>query len=85
MMPALGRGVGFLWFVLQMPFYGLMFPGYITQALIITMVLLGAWKFDKLRHPATYLALGVNLFVLLTEPIGRSAAVAAFLDTAVKN
>lgn len=85
MMPALGRGIGFLWFVLQMPNLGLMFPGYITQALIITMIILGAWKFGTLKHPATYLALGVNLFVLLLEPIGRSATVAAFLKAMIKN
>jgi hypothetical protein len=90
MMPALARGLGFVWFAINsqhMPNVGLtfMFPLYVTQALIIGMILVGAWKFGTLRHPATYLSLGVNLFVLFLEPIGRSTTVEAFLKAVIKN
>jgi hypothetical protein len=48
------------------------------------MLLLGAWKFGTLRHPATYLAMGINLFVLLLEPLGRSETVQTILKAAIK-
>jgi hypothetical protein len=85
MNPALGRGIGFLWFTFQMQDVGLLFPIYIAQVIIIGMLLIGAWKFGTLRHRGTYLALGVNLFIFLLEPIGRSTAVAAFLQAVIKN
>ena len=55
-----------------------------SQAIIISMVLLGAWKYQKLKHPATWVAVGINLFILLTEPLGRSAAVQEFLTKMIK-
>jgi hypothetical protein len=61
-----------------------MVPLYYTQILIIGMLLLGAFKFGKLKHPATYLALGVNLFILLLEPIGRSENMQMFLKALIK-
>jgi hypothetical protein len=48
------------------------------------MLLFGAWKYGKLRHPATYLAVAVNLFILFLEPIGRSVLVQQFLKAVVK-
>lgn len=87
MMPALARGLQFVWFGINaadMPNVNIMTPVYITQSLIIGMVGLAAWKFGTLRHPATYLAVGVNLFVLLLEPLGRSATVEAFLKAVIK-
>ncbi len=87
MMPALGRGLGNLWVLINlrdMPNVDIMFPLYITQVIIIGMLLLGAWKFETLRHPATYLALAVNLFIFLLEPIGRSETVQMMLKTVVK-
>lgn len=83
MMPALGRGLQFALMSIN-PTTGIMPPLYLTQLLIIAMLLLGAWKYKKLTHPATYLALGINLFILLLEPIGRSESVQAFLKTMVK-
>jgi hypothetical protein len=83
MMPALGRGIQFALMSIN-PTTGIMPPLYLTQLLIIAMLLLGAWKYKKLTHPATYLALGINLFILLLEPIGRSESVQAFLKTMVK-
>ena len=87
MMPALGRGLGFVWFVAQshrMPNVDLMPPLYVSEVIIIGMLLLGAWKFETLRHPATYLALGVNLFNCLLEPIGRSETVQIALRALIK-
>jgi hypothetical protein len=61
-----------------------MVPLYYTQFLIMGMLLVSAWKYGKLKHPATYLALAINLFIFLLEPIGRSAEVQLFLKTLIK-
>ena len=87
MMPALGRGIQIVWVVANigdMPNVDIMPPLYLTQLLIIGLLALGAWKFGTLRHPATYLALGVNLFVFLLEPIGRNETIQAFLRAMIK-
>jgi len=47
--------------------------------------LIWAWKFGKLKHPATWLAMGVNIFILLLEPIGRTEEVQQFLKMIVKD
>ncbi|MBC7947542.1 MAG: hypothetical protein H7Y42_06660 [Chitinophagaceae bacterium] len=82
MMPALGRGIQNVYVGINnkdWPNIDIMFPIYLTQVLIICMILLGAWKYRKLKHPATYLAIGVNLFIFLLEPLGRSEQVQRFL------
>lgn len=87
MMPALGRGIQNVWVMThlqQMPNVDIMFPLYITQAIILGLIAFSAWKFGTLRHPATYLAVAVNLFIFLLEPLGRSAAVQSFLRTMLK-
>jgi hypothetical protein len=87
MMPALGRGIQNVYVgmnIKQWPHIDIMAPLYLTQAIIIGMLLIAAWKYDKLKHWATYLALGVNLFIFLLEPIGRSEAVQTFLKTMIK-
>lgn len=87
MMPALGRGIQNVWVMLnleKMPNVDIMFPLYITQTIILGLILAGAWKFGTLRHPATYLALAVNVFVLFLEPIGRSETVQEVLRAVVK-
>lgn len=87
MMPALGRGIQIAWVVMnsdKMPNVDIMLPLYVTQAIIIGMLALGAWKFGKLRHPATYLAMFVNLFVLLLEPLGRSETVQMIMKAVIK-
>ena len=68
----------------EFPNINIILPIYYTQFLIIGMLLFGAWKYQKLKHPATYLALGVNLFILLLEPIGKSESIQLFLKTIVK-
>jgi hypothetical protein len=87
MMPALGRGVQNVYIALNFkdwPNIDIMFPLFLTQGIILTMLLVGAWKYKKLRHPATYLAVAVNIFILLLEPLGRSAAVQRFMTAVVK-
>ncbi|EMR01346.1 hypothetical protein [Cesiribacter andamanensis] len=87
MMPALGRGIQVLWVVVHIrdfPHIDIMAPLYLTQVLIIGMVLAGAWKYRKLQHPATYLAIGINLFVLLLEPLGRSESAQHLLKLLIK-
>ena len=87
MMPALGRGIQNLYVDMHSkdwPNINIIIPLYYTQVLIIGMLLFGAWKYSKLKHPATYLAVGVNLFILFLEPIGKSDAVQLFLKAFVK-
>ena len=87
MMPALGRGVQNVYIGINIkhwPNIDIMAPIYIAQGLIIGMLLIAAWKYDKLKHGATYLALGVNLFIFLLEPSGKSDAVQTFLKTMIK-
>ena len=88
MMPALGRGLGNIYNDLHaadMPKVNIMVPAYFTQAFILTILLAFAWKYGKLKHPATFLAVSVNLFILLLEPIGRSENVQALLKAMVKS
>jgi hypothetical protein len=87
MMPALGRGIQNLYIALNFkdwPNVDIMFPLYLTQFIILALLLLGAWKYKKLSHPATYLAVAVNIFILLIEPLGRSTSVQAFLNAVFK-
>ena len=87
MMPALARGISNVYnaiYIKDWPNINIMIATYYSQGMIITMLLLGAWKYGKLKHPATYLALAVNLFILLLEPIGKSEIVQQFLKAVIK-
>lgn len=87
MMPALGRGVQNIYVGMhrkEFPDIDIMAPIYLSLLMIISMILLAAWKYGKFRHSATYLALGVNLFNFLLEPLGRSEAVQLFLKAMIK-
>lgn len=87
MMPALGRGIQNVYVgmhIKEMPNVNIMAPLYLTQVIIIAMLLAGAWKYKKLRHPATFVALGINLFIFLLEPLGRSESVQHFLKSLIK-
>ena len=84
MMPALGRGAQNLYVAINFkdwPNVDIMFPLYITQAVILGLLFFWARKYGRLNHPATYLAAAVNVFILLLEPLGRSAYVQRFLTT----
>lgn len=87
MMPALARGIQNVyvkWHISEMPNVDIMAPVYFCQMLIILMILLAAWKYQKLKHFATWLAVGVNLFNMLLEPLGRSEVVQDILRSVVK-
>ena len=88
LMPALGRGIQGLWIarygvtpettIVVMP------PLYMTQLLIIGLILTFAWRLRALTHPATLLALGANGCAFLLEPMGRSVTLQTLLSTLVK-
>jgi hypothetical protein len=87
MMPALGRGMQFFFKetgIQEGPGMDIMLPLYVSEAIILGVLLLGAWKYGKLKHPATWLAVAVNVFNFLLEPIGRSVAVQDFLKSIIK-
>lgn len=87
MMPALGRGLLVVNIGInadQWPDIDLMPPMIVTEALIITLLMLTAWKYGKLKHQATWLAVAVNVFNLFYEPIGKSEAVQLFLKALIK-
>ena len=87
MMPALGRGVQFVYIGMNSqhwPNVDIMSPLYIAEGMILAMLLFGTWKYDKLKHPATWLAVAVNVFNLFLEPIGRSESVQLFLKALIK-
>ena len=87
MMPALGRGVQFVYIGMNSqhwPNVDIMSPLYIAEGMILAMLLFGAWKYDKLKHPATWLAVAVNVFNLFLEPIGKSESVQLFLKALIR-
>ena len=87
MMPALARGMQFLYIGLNFaswPNIDMMLPAYACQIIILAMIVFAAWKFGTLRHPATYLAMAVNIFVFFLEPIGRSETVQAVIRSLIK-
>ncbi|MEM9302357.1 MAG: hypothetical protein AAGE01_09625 [Pseudomonadota bacterium] len=82
LMPALGRGIQNAWLGVNAddwPDVTIMPPIYVAQAVIIGLTLLVARRFGALRHPATWVAVGANLFIVFMEPIGRSPSVQEFL------
>lgn len=87
MFPAVGRGVQNMYIGLhasEWPNIDIIFPTYIGVGLIILLLFLAAWKYKKLKHPATYLAAGANIYVCFMEPLGKSETVQAFLETFIK-
>jgi hypothetical protein len=85
MMPALGRGIQNVWImVAASPDVNIMSPIYLTQFIIISLTLWSAKYYGQIKHPATYLAIGINLFNCLLEPIGKSTMVQEFLEMIIK-
>ena len=66
------------------PNINIMIPIYLTQVLIIGMLLLGAWKYKKFKHPATYLASASIFLYSYLEPLGKSENVQLFLKSIIK-
>lgn len=87
MMPALARGMQNVYIKQQMdnwPNVDIMLTNYYCQLIIIMLLLLGAWKYKKLKHPATLLGVGVNIFVMFLEPLGKSPWLQGIIDTFIK-
>lgn len=87
MMPALGRGIVSVFILAQLdkwPEIDIIFPNYVTQAIIFALILITAKIYKKLNHPATYLAMLINVYCLFLEPIGKSEAVQRFFDAMIK-
>lgn len=86
MWPALGRGLQAVYisaFGFDNPVI-LMQPLHIAFGIIIAMTLGAAWRLGKLRHPATFLAVGANAWGFLMEPVGRSEIFQAALSAIIK-
>jgi hypothetical protein len=73
MMPSLGRGLQVFWAIIfgQDDPGQIAYPLYITTAIILALLFWAARRYGRFNHPATWLALGANLFNLLFEPLGR--------------
>ena len=87
MMPALGRGIQGIAILAHLddwPNIEIMGSVYFTQGLIIAMIVLAALKFDKIRHPATWLAIAINVYACFIAPLGKSEAVETFLRTFIQ-
>lgn len=87
MMPALGRGIQGVYIAINRsdwPNIDILSPIYLCQLLIILMILLSAWKYKKLKHPATFLAIAINIVSCLIWPLGNSQMIQTLLNTVVK-
>ncbi len=82
LMPALGRGIQNVWIMTYGFSADVRFvqthPLLVTQGLIIAFTLLFAWRFGKLKHPATWLAIIANALYFILEPLARSPEVQEF-------
>ncbi len=87
MMPALSRGVQNIYIMIHTddwPNVDIMAPIYFSQFLIILLAVLASIKYKQLKHPATFLMVGINLYNCLLEPLGRSVFVQEMLKALVK-
>lgn len=87
MMPALGRGIQLFFIIPQAdkwPNIDIVFPTLLSQFIIILLLLVTAWKYDKLKHPATYWALGINVYCLFIFQIGETKWVQDVLNALLK-
>lgn len=85
--PALARGIQNVYLDMHIkdwPDINIMLSIYFTQVLILGLLLLGAWKYSKFKHPATFLAAGVNLIIFFLEPLGKSETIQLFLKTIIR-
>ncbi|HYC86414.1 MAG TPA: hypothetical protein VEB86_14370 [Chryseosolibacter sp.] len=86
-MPALARGIQNVHVAMQReswPAIDIMSSIYVTQIIILSMILIAAVRYRKLKHPATYVSIAVNLFNFLLEPLGRNKSIQSFLETFIK-
>lgn len=87
MFPGFSRGFFYLWFELHadvMPNVSAAAPVYIAVILIICLLLVFAYQYKRLTHPATYLTIAVNLIATQTMMIGSIATWQSFLQALIK-
>ena len=85
MMPALGRGIQNVWIAIAgRTEQSVVLPLYLTEVIIIALILLTARKYGQVKHPATYLAVAVNIINCFVEPVGRSESIQRFLQSMIK-
>jgi hypothetical protein len=87
MMPAVFRGVLNMWSSMvehDLSKVDWLVTTYITSFIIIALSLLAAWKYQKLKHPATFLIVAVNLFNCLVGVIGKNRAIQVSLEQIIK-
>ena len=86
MMPASARGLGFLWGFLFGPGSGQTNQVlYISTGITLALLAWAAQRYGRFNHPATWLAVGVNLFNLMVYPLGHWEALQHFLHAMIKN
>ena len=87
MMPAVFRGVLYVWgSAVEFDFEKVNWvtTTYITSLIIIALSLITAWKYGKLKHSATFLIIGVNLFNCLVGVIGKNKTIQVLLEDIIK-
>ena len=62
----------------------ILLPLYLTVFIIIALTLLTARKYGQIRHPATYLAVAVNLINCLIGPVGKSESIQSLFESMIK-
>jgi hypothetical protein len=73
-MPALGRGMQAVFIMAQAdqwPNVDVYTPTVISQAIIVALTLGAAWMYGKLKHPATWWAVAINLHALFVFELGK--------------
>lgn len=74
MMPALSRGLAALFIMAQAdqwPAVEIYTPIVISQVAIVLLTLAAAWMYDKLKHPATWWAVAINIHALFVFELGK--------------
>ncbi|MBY6204421.1 hypothetical protein [Halomonas denitrificans] len=86
MMPAVGRGMQALYLIAQAdrwPNVDGVTPIILGQVFVVALTLAAAWKYGKLKHPATWWALGINVYAGFAWEIGQVGWVQRLLDTLI--
>ena len=87
MMPALARGLQAISMPMQMdrwPDIDIYTPIVVSQISIVALTLAAAWMYGKLKHPATWWAVAINLHALLVFELGATPWIQNLLSTLIK-
>ncbi len=85
MMPAIGRGMIVFWrSVLPPDSFTPLYPLVSSELIYLTLFMLFAVKFGRIRHLASYIALGLIIVRALRFPIGNSETIQALLQQVIR-